>query len=170
MLTARDGEDDGSSAADSIAQRKIGRGIAGVERDDHVHIRFRGESMDIADLKMQMVISIAASRFIAMFNDVLFQVQSQHVYLKAANLRKIIIQDKGQIRLAAAEVDDLIMRIRPVPQNIVNHLDKTVDLTVFVGHGRDEAALTGKDAHVDQRGDDLPFGQKPLLGCGSESS
>ena len=47
---------------------------------------------------------------------------------------EVVIEDKGQIGLAAAKVDDGDILTTMLANGIIDHLDKTVDLTVFVLH------------------------------------
>ena len=73
VLAAGDGEDVLDAARDGVVQGVVGRGVAGVERDEHIDVLIVEQiARDIRDDEMEVRIAVARGNFIAVLDDVLF--------------------------------------------------------------------------------------------------
>ena len=107
MLTARYGKNHLCIPLNRIIKRIIRRRITGMQGHYHVYRKRCLIAVDVAQFKMQIVIALFLRRKIAVFDHVLFQIKSYDLHVHFFDLRKIIIQDKSQVRLSAAEINDI---------------------------------------------------------------
>ena len=114
----------------------------------------------VGNFKAQPGIAVLGRDGVAALDNVGFEVIADHVHVKAALDGKIVIEDKGQIGFAAAKVHHRQRSRLDRGKGIVDQLDKTVDLAVFVIFGLDDAQVRREDAKVHQRGNVFPLGEK----------
>ena len=73
VLAAGDGEDVLDAARDGVVQGVVGRGVAGVERDEHIDVLIVEQiARDIRDDEMEVRIAVARGDLIAVLDDILF--------------------------------------------------------------------------------------------------
>ena len=133
MLAAGNGEDLLRIPFDRVVQGVVCSGIAGMKGNNHIHVVIRGVIGDIADLKPEGGVAVLLSGLVALLNDVRFQVQADDVHGQVPDLREIVIENEGEVGLAAAEVDDaegLVCGI--VLILIVDDFQEPVDLAELV--------------------------------------
>lgn len=79
-----------------------------------------------------------------MLDDVLLQIQTDDPDIQPVENLQIIIQREGQVRLAAAEVEDRHFPIlRKLLPDVLDKFQETVDLPEFVIFGMDDFSLGG---------------------------
>ena len=153
MLTAGHGEDHLGTPRKGVEQGVIRGGIAGVEGHHHIHGEGSLVAVDVPQFKAQAVVAVFSRRGVAFFDDVRFEIQPDHLRGNTANLRKVIIQNEGQIAFAAAKVID---DDRSVPRksavNVVNQFQKAVDLSEFCAFFVVYAPVLIADLQLDQKG------------------
>ena len=163
MLAAGNREDHLSAPLDGIIEGMVGGGIAGMEGNDHIGCLFGGIACNVAQLKAQTCITILEGGQIAAGNNIGLEVKTDDGGGQTTDFGEVVVEDKGQIGLAAAEVDDGDILTTMLANGIVDHLDKTVDLTVFVLHFCCDLTFGGKDTQIDQRRNNRAFGQQVVL-------
>ena len=105
VLTAGDREDVFDFVLDCVKQRIVGRNVAGVQGDYHVCLP--GENAvarHVVDKKLKVFIAVSFCNCVAVFNNVLFEVEADNVRLDVLDFREVIIDNEREIRLSAAEV------------------------------------------------------------------
>ena len=164
VLTAGYGEDMLHLPADRVGQGVVGGGIAGVERDHHVDLRVgKLVARHIGDLKAQALISVTRGDLVAVLHHVSLKIIADDFGLHAAPHRKIIVQNKGEIGLAAAKVQNADAVGAIVPDPLSHQLHETVDLAEFIVLCPDDPEILCKHAEVDQRRDILTLTQDVIL-------
>ena len=141
-----------------VPQGVIGGGVAGVEGDDHVGGLLCHIILDVAAVELQTVVAVFYRYFIAVVDDILFQVQPCNIGLFVENFGDVIIDHKGQIGLSAAEVDDAHRVTAVLCQKVVQKLQKPVDLLELVVFCLDDATIGGQDSQIHQRRHDHALG------------
>ena len=158
MLAAGHGENILYAPFHRIVQRIVRRGVAGVERDDHVDmLAVERVARDVGDNKAQILIAVSRRNVVAAPDHVFLQVVADDLRLHAALDGEVIVEQKRQIRLAAAEVKDRDLLTLRRLKRIVHQLDKAVDLLVLVVLAAHDPEIRGEYAKVDQRGDAFPL-------------
>ena len=77
-----------------------------MEGDDHIHGTVRSIAVDISQLEMQFVITVFLCRLIAVVNDSGLQIQAGDRHVHLPHLDQVVVEDEGEVGLAAAKVDD----------------------------------------------------------------
>ena len=172
VLAAGDGEDVLHAARDGVVQGVVGRGVAGVEGDEHVDVLIVEHiARHIGDDEAQTFVAVARGDLIAVRDHVLFQVVADDLRTHAALDGKIVVEHEREVRFSAAKVEngDLVAPVGA--EGVVHKLDETVDLLVFVIFCLDDLELRRKNAEIDEGGDILALLQDVFLlavvrGCG----
>ena len=126
--------------------------------NNHIHVVIRGVIGDVADLKPEGGVAVLLSSLVALLNDVRFQVQTDDVHGQVSDLCEIVVEDKGEVSFAAAEVDDAEGLVRGIVLIlIVDDFQEPVDLAELVIPGADDLTFRGQDAHIHQRRNDHAF-------------
>ena len=163
VLAAGDREYHLCAPADGVIDGVVGGRVAGMEGYDHVGGLFRPVTGDIAQPETKAGIAVVEGGQIALGDDVGLEIEADDRWVQAADLGQVIIEYKGQIGLAAAEVDYRHVVPAIGADGVVDKLDEPVDLAVFVVHPGGDPALGGENAEVDQRGYRRALGQEVIL-------
>ena len=105
VLAARHGEDDLGAPLDRARERRVGGGVARMQRYDHVGA-LALEERDVADFEAQALVPKSLRERLATLDHVLLQVEPDDLDVKAALDSEQVVEREGQVRLAGAEVDD----------------------------------------------------------------
>ena len=151
MLAARHAENDLGIPLDRVDQRVIGRRIAGVQCHHHIRV-VAGIVCNVTFEELQLAVSEVSGDPIAEVDDVVLEVQPDDLYVAALAQLEIVVDRKGQIRLAAAKVDDAQRAVlRQSRENIFDDFKITVDLAEFrVGLWKN-LSLRAHDAETNQK-------------------
>ena len=76
-----------------------------MERYDHIDIEWCLVSIDIAQLKPELIIVVLLRRLVALVYDISLEVKSNHIHLKSHHLCEIVIHNKCKIGLTAAKIN-----------------------------------------------------------------
>ena len=119
----------------------------------HYHIRVvAGIVCNVTFEELQLAVSEVSGDPIAEVDDVVLEVQPDDLYVAALAQLEIIVDRKGQIRLAAAKVDDAQRAVlRQSRENIFDDFKITVDLTEFRVGLRENLSLRAHDAETNQK-------------------
>ena len=151
MLAARHAENDLGIPLDRIDQRVIGRRIAGVQCHHHIRV-VAGIVCNVTFEELQLAVSEVSGDPIAEVDDVVLEVQPDDLYVAALAQLEIVVDRKGQIRLAAAKVDDAQRAVlRQSRENIFDDFKITVDLAEFRVRLRENLSLRAHDAETNQK-------------------
>ena len=132
----------------------VGRRVAGVQRDHDVD-RFRFETAQVALHKTQPFAARAFSGAVAEIDEIGAQFDARDLGRDAEAPAQMLVHGKGEIALAAAEVDDANRSAgakRGGVQCAIEHLQKLVDLFPLARHRRNEAMSRVGDAEIDEKG------------------
>ena len=99
--------------ADRLCKRLVSGGVAGVKADDDVDLLARVEAGDVPLLEAETLRAEAGRERRARVDHVVLEVESDDLHLTAAELGQQVVNREGEIRLAAAEVDDAERPIGP---------------------------------------------------------
>ena len=164
VLAAGDGEDVLDAARDGVVQGVVGRGVAGVERDEHVDVLIvEHVARDVGDDELEVRIAVARGNFIAVLDDVFFEVIADDLGAHAALDGEIVVQHEREVRFAAAKVQNRDLVAAVGAERVVHELDEAVDLLIFVVLCLDDLELGREDAEVDEGGDVLALLQNVLF-------
>lgn len=164
MLAAGHGEDAPDAAVHSVSKGIVRGGIAGVERHDHVDMRIgKRVPRHVRDLEAQPVIAVARGDLIAALDDVGLEIVADDAGAHAFFDGEIIIKNKCQVRLAAAEIKDAYLFPAVSGKGLVDELNKAVYLPVLAVLGADDLKVLRENAEVDKRRDVLTLAQKIFL-------
>ena len=164
VLAAGHGENVLHALFHRVPEGVVRSGIAGVERDDHIDVRVgKRVARDVADDEAQTVVAVLLRDGVAVLDHVLLEVVAEDGGPDAALDGKIVVEDKGQIGLAAAEIEngDLLPIHRA--EGVVHQLDEAVDLLILVVLRLDDAEVRREHPEIDERGDILPLGKQVFL-------
>ena len=148
VLTAGHGKNHFGVPVYCVIECKIRCGIAGVKSYYHINVKRALVAVYIAKLKTQVIIAVFLRRLVTLFDYVLFQVKADYVCLDFSDFGKIVVNDKGEIRFAAAEVNNIQLFVIVLLYAVVNQLDKAVNLPVLVVHRLHYPALFCEYAHI----------------------
>ena len=102
--------------------------------------------------ELQLAVSEVSGDPIAEVDDVVLEVQPDDLYVAALAQLEIVVDRKGQIRLAAAKVDDAQRAVlRQSRENIFDDFKITVDLAEFRVRLRENLSLRAHDAETNQK-------------------
>ena len=135
-----------------------------MERYDHVHLKGCLIAVNVSQLKVQILISVFCSCFVAFFYYILLKVQSDDVCPDASYFSQVIVNHEGQIGLAASKINYVQMISLQFSYLIIKDLQKAIYLPELIIHGFDDFSLTGKNPHIHQRRYLLPFAYNIILG------
>ncbi len=134
-----------------------------MEGDDHIHREGGLIAVDVPQLKPKALIAVLSGGLAAFFYHVGLQIEADDIGLHPLHGGEVVIDHKGEVGFAAAEVNDIDALPAQFADLIVQHLQKAVYLAVFVVHGPDHLPLPGEDAHVHQRRHVGPLGDQIIL-------
>ena len=158
MLAARHRKDHFRIPADRLGKRVVRGRIAGMERDDHIHLIHAVIIRDVAGKECKLVITVLLCQPAAVPDHILLQIQPDNADIIAFQLMQIIIHGKCKIRLSAPEVKD---RKFPVPvklrQDILDKLKEPVDLPELVRPRPDDLPVLRHHPEIPEKGHVLSF-------------
>ena len=164
MLAAGHGEDVPDFSPDGIGQGEVRGHIAGVEGDHHVDGGVReGVLCYVRHLKAQALIAVAPGNFIAVFDHVRLEIIADDMGVQTALDGEVVVEDEGQIGLAAAEIQDADFSLPVLLPALGHQLHEAVDLLELVVAGADDLVVFGKHAQIHQRRDGLPLPEDVFL-------
>ena len=164
MLAAGHGEDATDTAVHGIGKGIVRGGIAGVERHDHVDVRIgKCVPRHVRDLEAQPVIAVARGDLIAALDNVGLEIVADDAGAHTFFDGKVIIENKSQVRLAAAEIKDADLFPAVGGKGLIDKLDKAVYLPVLAVLGADDLEVLREHAEVDKRWDVLTLAQEIFL-------
>ena len=138
--------------ADRLCQRVVGCGIAGVQADDEVDLLARVVAADLAPLEAQARCPRTRRERRTGGDHVLLQVEAHDVHRAAAELRQQMMDREGEVRLAAAEVDDAQGPVRTKSgHDVVDELEKAVDLAKLVVAALPHRAVGRHHTELDEK-------------------
>ena len=148
--------------------------VAGVERHDHVHLLLVQHVLThVRVYEAQPAVAVLLRDLSAALHHVGLEIVADDGHVHAPLDGEIVVEDKGQIALAAAEIQDRDGVLLAVGKGLVDELHKAVDLLVFVVAGLDHLELRCEHAQVHQGRDVLPLPENIALfpvvpgGCGA---
>src|SRR5262249_48312374 len=127
VLAAGYGEDHRRSPANGSRERGIGRRVARMEGDDEVGSAAL-VAADVAYFETQAVSAEAGRRRRTRLDDVFFEIQPDDLGLTAVDDGQQVVQREREVRLARAEVDDPQRAGRKRRENVLDELEKAIDL------------------------------------------
>ena len=135
-----------------------------MQRDEQIDLPVRQRILrHVRDLEAQTVVAVLFRDLAAALDDVGLEIVADHLHVEAALDGEVIVQDKGQIRLPAAEIHHPQLSRLDVGEGVVDQLDETIDLPVLVKAGLDDAPLRREHAQIDESGDILALGKQIFL-------
>ena len=100
----------------------------------------------------QLLIAVFFCQHAAFFNDILFQIQSDDPYIVLLQFMQIIIHRKRKIRLSTSKIQDCHFPVSgKFGKDILNKLQKTIDLSEFVITTVYNLPLRSHNSQVDQK-------------------
>ena len=154
MLAAGDGEDEIRLLLDGVVQSKIRGHIAGMQCHDHVDLPV-GEHIfgHIRMDKFQTGVAVFLRDLPAALHHIRLQIIADDGGLDAPFDREVIVEDKGQVAFAAAEIQNGDGILAVIPESMIDQLNEPVDLLVLIVLGPDDFKIGGKHTQVNQSGD-----------------
>ena len=132
VVTAGGGQNDLCAPFQRLAQHQIGSGVAGVQRDDHMHGRAEIVSGHVGTGEGKALHAEVAGDAIALGHDLRLHIHARHPHLAATDHGEIVIDGKGEIALAAAQIANVQNSLCGQGRfGIPNELEEAVDLTEF---------------------------------------
>ena len=100
----------------------------------------------------QLLIAVFFCQHAAFFNDILFQIQSNDPYIVLLQFMQIIIHRKRKIRLSTSKIKDCHFPVfGKFGKDILNKLQKTIDLSEFIITTVYNLPLRSHNSQVDQK-------------------
>ena len=164
VLAAGDREDVLDAARDGVVQGIVGRGVAGVEGNEHIDVLIVEHiARHVGNDKAQTIVAVARGDLIAVLDHVFFQVVADDLRAHAALDGEIVVQHEREVRFAAAKVEngDLVAAVGA--ERVVHQLNEAVDLLIFVVFRLDDLEVRREHAEIDEGGDVLALLQNVLL-------
>ena len=158
MLAARNGQNRAHSPFHGVVEREIGRGVACVEGHHDVGRAAPAVRRDVAHGKRKPRQVQLGRHPRAVFDDVLLQVQPEHLAVDSLDFPQKIVDRKSQIRFPGAEIDDAKGRavavtgaaFHHVGKDVVDNFEEAVYLPEFVVLRRDDFSFGGHHAEADE--------------------
>ena len=164
VLAAGNGENVLHALFDGVPEGVVRGGVAGVERDDHIHMGVRERvARDVAHDEAQAVVAVLLRDGVAMLHHILLEVVAEDGRIHAALDGEVIVENEREVRFAAAEVENGDLLLLRGTEGVVHQLDEAVDLLVLIILRLDDAEVRRKHAEVDERGNVLALGKDVFL-------
>ena len=164
VLAAGHSEDHLRLPLDRLRERRVGGRVARVQADDEVGAVEAVRAGDVADGEAEALGAEAVRERGALRDDVLLQVEPEHVDAPPVPLDEQVVQREREVRAPAAEVDDAQrVALGQGRQHVLDQLEEAIHLAVLVVALRAHRARRRHHPELDEERHRLALGEDALL-------